>query len=419
MKQRAESPGRNSRGRECSGLNYKFQRLREQIRNAILNGEFGSRLPGERELGRHYQANPKTVNKALGDLSSEGLVVRHIGRGTFVARQDGDPAAADRQLSIQCLVPPDSWGIGYRAALLSEVDQILTARGHVLENRLIESTIELGRLPLAAWASPTRHSTDGLLCYPSEPLSGAVGRPSDELVAETLRRHVAVVVMGACSGEAKLNAIAPDYTDAGFRLCEHLYRVGCRTVVILRSELAGREAALVVGGCQAAAVRWGRRVAEVTLAPAAGREGPLQDLESRLAGSESLDGPVSVGRGRVAGLVCIGARALEAAIRDEPLAGLRRAGRVEITSVSEPGDGAAEAAGITSYEVASGQIAGWAARLLAGTRPGQRPVEVIISGTVRVRGQSRSDDVPIRDDREPSDLEPPWSNREVLSGTII
>jgi DNA-binding LacI/PurR family transcriptional regulator len=250
-------------------------------------------------------------------------------------------------------------------------------------------------------------------------LSGAVGQPSDELVAETLRRHVPVVVMGACGGEAKLNAIAPDYTDAGFRLCEHLYRVGCRTVVILRSELTGREAALVVGGCQAAAVRWGRRVTEVSLAPAADPEGPLQDLENRLVEHESLDGPESGGRGQVAGLVCIGARALEVAILDERLAGLRRARRVAITSVSEPGDGAAEAAGITSYEVASGQIAGWAARLLAGTRPGQRPVEVIIPGTVRVRGQSRSDDVRIRDNHERSGPEPPWSNREVLSGTII
>src|SRR5205823_5600576 len=71
---------------------YKFQRLREQLREAIATGEFTGRLPGERDLGRRFCANAKTINKALSDLSAEGLVIRHIGRGTFVAL-GGLPAA--------------------------------------------------------------------------------------------------------------------------------------------------------------------------------------------------------------------------------------------------------------------------------------------------------------------------------------
>ena len=67
--------------RRAQRFSYKFQRLRERIREAIVSGEFAGRLPGERELGRRFDANAKTINKATCDLSSEGLLVRQIGRG--------------------------------------------------------------------------------------------------------------------------------------------------------------------------------------------------------------------------------------------------------------------------------------------------------------------------------------------------
>jgi DNA-binding GntR family transcriptional regulator len=66
-------------------LSYKYQRLRERLRQAISSGELAGRLPGERVLAKRYQANAKTINKALRDLTMEGLLVRHVGRGTFVA----------------------------------------------------------------------------------------------------------------------------------------------------------------------------------------------------------------------------------------------------------------------------------------------------------------------------------------------
>ena len=75
-------------GRPKGRLSYKFQRLREDIRLAVTQGEFAGRLPGERTLGRRFGANAKTINKALSDLTAEGLLIRQIGRGTFVASRD-------------------------------------------------------------------------------------------------------------------------------------------------------------------------------------------------------------------------------------------------------------------------------------------------------------------------------------------
>ncbi len=58
-----------------------------EVRAAIVNGAFpaGSRLPTERELAVQFSAARNTVRRTMGRLAEEGLIVRHVGRGTFVA----------------------------------------------------------------------------------------------------------------------------------------------------------------------------------------------------------------------------------------------------------------------------------------------------------------------------------------------
>ncbi len=70
--------------RRQQGLNYKFQRMRERLREAVASGELAGKLPGERILAARYNVNAKTLSKALTDLAAEGLLERTIGRGTFV-----------------------------------------------------------------------------------------------------------------------------------------------------------------------------------------------------------------------------------------------------------------------------------------------------------------------------------------------
>src|SRR3954469_8497024 len=75
-------PRRQSRNGE--GLSYKFQRLREKLREAVTSGELVGKLPGERALARKFHVNAKTLSKALTDLAAEGVLDRSIGRGTYV-----------------------------------------------------------------------------------------------------------------------------------------------------------------------------------------------------------------------------------------------------------------------------------------------------------------------------------------------
>ena len=81
-------------------MSYKFQRLREKLRQAVSTGELTGKLPGERALAKRFHVNAKTLSKALTDLAAEGLLDRSIGRGTYVKGSAPAPSAPARWLVL-------------------------------------------------------------------------------------------------------------------------------------------------------------------------------------------------------------------------------------------------------------------------------------------------------------------------------
>ncbi|MGQ7793857.1 FadR/GntR family transcriptional regulator [Faunimonas sp. B44] len=63
------------------------------LRRMIAAGDLvpGERLPPERTLAAELQVNRATLRKALGRLEQEGLISRHVGRGTFVGTAPAEP----------------------------------------------------------------------------------------------------------------------------------------------------------------------------------------------------------------------------------------------------------------------------------------------------------------------------------------
>lgn len=74
------------------------------LRSFIIDGGYaaGDRLPSERDLIVELGMSRNALRKALDALDHDGTIWRHVGKGTFVAAQDG-PKSADAigQLSRQ------------------------------------------------------------------------------------------------------------------------------------------------------------------------------------------------------------------------------------------------------------------------------------------------------------------------------
>ncbi|MFE2466158.1 GntR family transcriptional regulator [Streptomyces mirabilis] len=69
-----------------SGRQPKYQRIADELREAIQAGEYGpgDRLPGENDLMATYEVARMTARQALGVLQNEGLAESRKGAGVFV-----------------------------------------------------------------------------------------------------------------------------------------------------------------------------------------------------------------------------------------------------------------------------------------------------------------------------------------------
>ncbi len=110
------------RAAEHRHISYKFQRLREALREAVESGEWVGKLPGERALARRFGVNAKTLSKALTDLAAEGLLERRVGRGTFVAGSMASEGAGLAAKGGRWLVICDQSAAGN--ALLDELKRL-------------------------------------------------------------------------------------------------------------------------------------------------------------------------------------------------------------------------------------------------------------------------------------------------------
>lgn len=79
--------------------------LRQELRSG--RWQAGDRLPTERDLGERYGLARNTVRRALQALEQEGLILRHVGRGTFLPGSPAAPASVEEPQDIDGAGPAD------------------------------------------------------------------------------------------------------------------------------------------------------------------------------------------------------------------------------------------------------------------------------------------------------------------------
>lgn len=64
---------------------YRYLEIKQQLREMVEQAVFGDRLPDRLTLCRILDTSRATIDKAIAELTREGLLVSHKGSGTFVA----------------------------------------------------------------------------------------------------------------------------------------------------------------------------------------------------------------------------------------------------------------------------------------------------------------------------------------------
>lgn len=353
------------------GGNYKFQRVRERLRQAIQSGELNGKLPGERELARCYQVNAKTISKALADLALEGLLVRHVGRGTFVASQIDKRYPTGCAQSYRWLMS-DGTGDGQPEGVFQTALTHLRGAGHGLECYHVR-TDKAGLLD-ASWATPAGlRDVDGIIVHSV--------RPPDEFVADLYRRRIPIVLAGCSAAAIKCNAVLPDWARAAFELTEQLLWLGHRRLALVVGPHRPDEARQAERGYRTALTRIGRLDACIL----------KEDDETLAAAAASPERPTAL----------IGF-AREGRTRIQKAFGVSDADTDPvIATVLSPGDAPLREDSGLSYGFDKGLFVEWTVRLLLEATPGHHPREVILPGRLSGRaappaiaGRSGPDSVP-------------------------
>jgi DNA-binding transcriptional regulator YhcF (GntR family) len=342
-----EPVGRGS----CS---YKFQRLRDQLREAVRAGDLSGKLPGERELARRYRVNAKTVSKALTDLTSEGLLIRQVGRGTFVADQVDQSCPVGRARRFHWLVHSGITNGRFRGTFDAAAAR-LTDLGHRVKLEQVDPD-EAGRLR-ADWMSPGRlRDVDGVVIHSSA--------PSDELIADLHRRHIPLVLAASTAESIKANAVRPDWACGAYELAEQFLWTGHRRIALAISSRYPLVRSQAERGYSAALARHGVAPLE-----------PVDDTPQALAS-------LAAGALRPSAVIVFQAdsipRVREAFYRRPgPAGGLPAIGVLLPPDAARPPDDSA-----LSYGFDREAFVDWTVRLLLEATPGHQPREVVLPGSL-------------------------------------
>jgi DNA-binding transcriptional regulator YhcF (GntR family) len=66
---------------------FLYQQIVTTFQEGILNGRYrpGDRLPSVRQLKRQWKCTQGTIQRAYAELATQGLVIRLVGKGTFIS----------------------------------------------------------------------------------------------------------------------------------------------------------------------------------------------------------------------------------------------------------------------------------------------------------------------------------------------
>ena len=94
-----------------------YEQIARAAKRAMVAGILspGERFPAVRAISEELRVNPNTVQKAVGELTAQGLIEVRPGQGCFVAKREraskGEALRAVAPLAEQLLIEAEQYGL--------------------------------------------------------------------------------------------------------------------------------------------------------------------------------------------------------------------------------------------------------------------------------------------------------------------
>jgi DNA-binding LacI/PurR family transcriptional regulator len=239
----------------------KYRKVFDALQGEIQSGRLkaGDRLPSEAELERRFGASRITVGRAVRDLQIAGLVERRAGSGSYVK-----PRSLADARSFGLLIPD----LG-ETEIFEPICQGMMASPLAREHALLWGSLQ--------GAAPTKEERAWQLCrqYIDRRVSGVFFAPLEWTadkdavnlqIADALdAAGIPVVLLDRTVGpypeRGVHDLVGIDNRRAGYRITEHLLRLGSRRIAFVGVEHAAATVDAREAGYREALYAWGAPLA--------------------------------------------------------------------------------------------------------------------------------------------------------------
>lgn len=179
---------------------------------------YGEKLPSEHDLMYKFQVSRQTVRQAFGELSSEGLIYKEQGKGTFSNYRKGA-----KRSQIVAVVTTYLSGFVF-PGIISGMEQVLSDEGYMM---LLSNTNNIKEREAQYLKSVLEHNVVGMII---EPTASSGANVNGRLLSVIREKGIKTVFINACYDDFDSAYVLLDDKKGGYTATEYLLQLGHRKI---------------------------------------------------------------------------------------------------------------------------------------------------------------------------------------------
>lgn len=197
----------------------KYELVKNYVKHLLTDDiiAYGGKLPSEHDLMEKFQVSRQTVRQAFGDLTSEGLIYKEQGRGTF--------RSSKKETRNQIVAVVTTYLSGFVfPGIISGIEQVLSDEGYMM---LLSNTNNIKEREARYLRSVMGHGVSGIII---EPTASARPNTNTQLLSDIRDKGIPTVFINACYDDHDSACVLLDDTKGGYMAAAYLLQLGHKRI---------------------------------------------------------------------------------------------------------------------------------------------------------------------------------------------